>query len=213
MFSKSELAIFLATLEKLDHPKLTLASSSNPQKGKAEQPQQKNPVVSTFPKNKHIFERIFTTLDFNEDKILKRAEFIQNILIDSNCLKLLDEEALQIKVINKGITYRQIIGFILDDYEKERNEKLKKSKQYITFGRFCEYFDSPESFDLSKIEPSSKKKQKKSKEIEMFDIPEEYLLLLKDIFNSIPRIYQDYIVSADFVQTAMRDPQMLALSD
>lgn len=47
----------------------------------------------------------------------------------------------------------------------------------------------------------------------MFDIPEEYLLLLKDIFNCIPRIYQDYIVSTDFVQTAMRDPQILALSD
>jgi hypothetical protein len=36
---------------------------------------------------------------------------------------------------------------------------------------------------------------------------------LKDIFNAIPRIYQDYIVSADFVQSALRDPQILALSD
>lgn len=38
-------------------------------------------------------------------------------------------------------------------------------------------------------------------------------MLLKDIFNTIPRIYQDYIVSADFVQTSMKDPQILALSD
>lgn len=38
-------------------------------------------------------------------------------------------------------------------------------------------------------------------------------MLLKDIFNTIPRIYQDYIVSADFIQTCIKDPQILALSD
>ena len=38
-------------------------------------------------------------------------------------------------------------------------------------------------------------------------------MMLKDIFNSLPRIYQDYIISVDFVQAALRDPQILALSD
>ncbi len=50
---------------------------------------------------------------------------------------------MKIKIIDKEITYRQIIGFVLDDYRKEKNEKLKKSKEYITFDRFCEYFELP----------------------------------------------------------------------
>lgn len=37
--------------------------------------------------------------------------------------------------------------------------------------------------------------------------------MLKDIYNALPRIYQDYIVSQDFVQNALRDPQILAVSD
>lgn len=47
----------------------------------------------------------------------------------------------------------------------------------------------------------------------IFDMPNEYMLLLKDIFNSIPRVYQEYIVSMDFVQGCLRDPQISALSD
>jgi len=39
------------------------------------------------------------------------------------------------------------------------------------------------------------------------------LLILKDIFDTIPRVYQNYIVSQDFVAIAMKDPQILALGD
>jgi hypothetical protein len=47
----------------------------------------------------------------------------------------------------------------------------------------------------------------------MFDIEEEYLIILKDIFDTIPRIYQNYIVVNDFVGVSIKDPQILALSD
>jgi SepF-like predicted cell division protein (DUF552 family) len=36
---------------------------------------------------------------------------------------------------------------------------------------------------------------------------------LKDIFDTIPRIYQNYIVINDFVSIAQKDPQILAISD
>ena len=55
----------------------------------------------------------------------------------------MDKEVIFIKPIQKSIKYRQIIGFILDDFTKEKNQKLKKSKEFITFPRFCEYFEVP----------------------------------------------------------------------
>lgn len=67
-------------------------------------------------------------LDFNDDKIIKREEFIENIFIDADCNKIIDNNVLVLNVINKNITFRQIISLILDDYRKQRNEKLKKSK-------------------------------------------------------------------------------------
>ena len=45
----------------------------------------------------------------------------------------------------------------------------------------------------------------------MYDIEPEYLLILKDIFSTIPRVYQDYIVTNDFVSIAVKDPQVLAI--
>jgi polyphosphate kinase len=93
---------------------------------------------------------------------------------------------------------------------------MKKSKEYITLERFSEYFEVPESLDLSLIDRNQSDKLKKegtSNEIEMFDVEEEYLIILKDIFDTIPRIYQNYIVVNDFVSIAQKDPQVLAISD
>jgi hypothetical protein len=36
---------------------------------------------------------------------------------------------------------------------------------------------------------------------------------LKDIFDTIPRIYQNYVVVNDFISIAEKDPQVLAVSD
>ena len=42
---------------------------------------------------------------------------------------------------------------------------------------------------------------------------EDHLLLLKDIFSTIPRIYQEYIIANDFITIALKDPQIFAISD
>ena len=47
----------------------------------------------------------------------------------------------------------------------------------------------------------------------MFDIEPDYLLILKDIFSTIPRVYQEYIVTNDFITIALKDPQILAIND
>jgi hypothetical protein len=88
---------------------------------------------------------------------------------------------------------------------------LKKSKEYITFNRFCEYFELPETINLKSI---GKKKTKGettlTNEVDFFDIEEESLLILKDVFDTIPRVYQDFIVTADFIHAALIDPQVLS---
>ncbi len=57
-------------------------------------------------------------LDFNDDKIIRREEFIENIFIDADCNKIIDNNVLVLNVINKNITFRQIISLVLDDYRK-----------------------------------------------------------------------------------------------
>jgi hypothetical protein len=37
--------------------------------------------------------------------------------------------------------------------------------------------------------------------------------IIKDIFDTIPRVYQDYIVANDFISIALKDPQILAISE
>ena len=63
---------------------------------------------------------------------------------------------------------------MLDDYRKEKNEKLKKSKEYITFNRFCEYFELPETINLKSIgkKKTSKNETTLTNEVEIFDIEE-----------------------------------------
>jgi len=60
-------------------------------------------------------------IDINEDRIIKREEFIENIYLDADCNIILDKTAIKLNIIDKNITFRQIISFILDDYRKEKN--------------------------------------------------------------------------------------------
>lgn len=38
-------------------------------------------------------------------------------------------------------------------------------------------------------------------------------MILKDIFDTIPRVYQDFIVVGDFIQTALMDPLVLSFQE
>lgn len=64
---------------------------------------------------------MFVELDWNEDRIIKREEFIESILLDGECSKLVNDKVLVFNAIDKSITFRQILNVILDDFRKERN--------------------------------------------------------------------------------------------
>lgn len=38
-------------------------------------------------------------------------------------------------------------------------------------------------------------------------------MTLKDIFDTIPRVYQNFIVTGDFIQTALIDPLVLSFQE
>ena len=63
---------------------------------------------------------MFVELDWNEDRIIKREEFIESILLDGECSKLVNDKVLVFNAIDKSITFRQILNVILDDFRKER---------------------------------------------------------------------------------------------
>ena len=85
-------------------------------------------MTSYFAEYLSRLENIFKMIDVNDDRLIKREEFIENIYLDSDCSKILDKTVIKLNVIDKSITFRQILAFILDDYRKEKNEKIKKSK-------------------------------------------------------------------------------------
>ena len=60
-------------------------------------------------------------IDINDDLIIKREQFIENIYLDADCNQILDKTAIKLNVIDKNLTFRQVIAFILDDYRKEKN--------------------------------------------------------------------------------------------
>ena len=64
---------------------------------------------------------MFVELDWNEDRIIKREECIESILLDGECSKLVNDKVLVFNAIDKSITFRQILNVILDDFRKERN--------------------------------------------------------------------------------------------
>lgn len=63
---------------------------------------------------------------------------------------------------------------------------------------------------MNKKRTSYKDEKYVTNEHEIYDIETEYLDTLKDIFDTIPRVYQDFIVTGDFVQQALMDPLVLS---
>ena len=59
----------------------------------------------------------------------------------------------------------------------------------------------------------SSKKNETSFEAVTFNIDDENMQILKDLFDTIPRVYQDFIVAADFIQTALLDPLVLSFQE
>lgn len=47
----------------------------------------------------------------------------------------------------------------------------------------------------------------------MFDLEEEHIQTLKDLFDTLPRVYQDFIVTKDFIQSAIMDPLVLGFQE
>jgi hypothetical protein len=73
-----------------------------------------------------------------------------------------------------------------------------------------DYFNRWDSINLSNITNTSKTE---TNEVGIYDIEPEYLQLLQDTFNSIPRIYQDYICVVDFLEVCRKDPQIISIGD
>lgn len=77
--------------------------------------------TSYFKQHSKKFENIFKMIDINDDRIIKREQFIENIYLDADCNIILDKTAIKLNIIDKSITFRQILSFILDDYRREKS--------------------------------------------------------------------------------------------
>lgn len=71
-----------------------------------------------FKQQESQFLKLFKLLDVNDDRIIKREEYIESIFLDTNCTKIMEQPAIKFNLIDKTISFRQIISFVLDDYKK-----------------------------------------------------------------------------------------------
>lgn len=157
-----------------------------------------------------LFEEIFKSLDPHEDKLVRREDLVDSLYMDPEVIAILDSPAIHVDLVGKSVSLRQILELLLSEYRIEKNPKNKKAKEYITLNQFMDFFRRWEGLQLSILDRQSKPRTAES---EVFDIYPDYLQLLLDMFNTIPRIYQDYICTKDFLELCRMDPQIQSIEE
>lgn len=118
LLEKEEIAIFLATLDRLHHPEMNLVEANKSSTNGVGVESTHKIYTSNFKECLPLFESVFNAIDAKDDRIVKREELIESIYSDADCMSILDSIVLHILIIDKPISYRQILTCVLDDYRK-----------------------------------------------------------------------------------------------
>ncbi|KAL4471381.1 hypothetical protein ABPG74_008274 [Tetrahymena malaccensis] len=154
-----------------------------------------------------VLRQVFSELDTFNDFIVKRLDLVKELLNNDKIQKILTYPAVKIPIVNRKVSLQNILEQIEKEYTLA-DEQQQKPREYISWNQFFEYFKNYQkpSFILDH-EASS------SEEAKTFDISQEYLLLVQDVFDMIPRVSQalDYVSTTDFVIAAKKDPQVRSI--
>lgn len=198
LMSVEEVTQFLVENKLKQHPEIELVDPGYTAKTKS------NCLLGTSELNR--LEELFESIDKLDDKIVPREELISVIYCDEYMISRLNNPAINIPQLNKTVALKQVLELILKEYRGARGESKKKAKEYITLKQFLGYFSEIPVDSLQEEIPSTQ-------ESVIFDMDAEHLELLKDIFDRVPRVYQNYIAAIDFVEECRRDPQFKLIQE
>ncbi|KAL4511608.1 hypothetical protein ABPG72_012453 [Tetrahymena utriculariae] len=154
-----------------------------------------------------VLRAVFSELDTFNDFIVKRLDLVKELLNNDKIQKILTYPAVKIPIVNRKVSLQNILEQIEKEYTLA-DDQQQKPREYISWNQFFEYFKNYQkpSFILDH-EAST------SQEAKTFDISEEYLLLIQDVFDMIPRVSTalDYVSTTDFVIAAKKDPQIRSI--
>ncbi|KRX05947.1 hypothetical protein PPERSA_01025 [Pseudocohnilembus persalinus] len=169
-----------------------------------------------------ILREGFIEVDKYDDYIVNREKLINHLLKSQNLNQHLSRPAVKDEITEKVVNIQEVLQSILLEQEMAIGEE-KQGLEFITWNQFYQYF---KNYDFAKVKQQKQKQQQikmqtlsnqeknelKNQEINIFDIKNEDLEIIKDLFDMMEHIKNDYVNIEDFVLSCKQDFQFQSIA-
>lgn len=135
----------------------------------------------------------------SDDLIASRFKVADALMSHPLMMPLLDEAVFYIKAIDSRITVRQVIRQMNDDLVSDRN-----LAEYVTWSEVEAYFSMLRKTMAIRVTTDV------DKEYDL-QIDPDYLRQLRDVFDTVPRVLDGFVVRDDFFKACLADVQVAAV--
>jgi hypothetical protein len=144
------------------------------------------------PKHLQLLESLYNFADENYDLVVSRRKLYDTYFQDERIIKLLAVDAVKIGE-NQALSLETMLEFILQDGDGV--EELITWKQFLD-----SFYVKPDLIESDKGTSDPR--------LEEIELPQEYLQIVQDLFDSMPRHTRDKISTYKFLETLRKDPQV-----
>lgn len=137
----------------------------------------------------------------SDDLIAGRFKITEALMRHPLMMPLLDEEVFYIKAIGIRITIRQIVRQMTDDMIADRN-----LAEFVTWSEVLSYFSMLRKSMAIRVTTDIDKEY-------TMQIDPDYLRLLRDVFDTVPRVIDGFVARDDFFKACLADIQIAAVID
>jgi hypothetical protein len=157
-----------------------------------ESSQRQETVCLLLPKHINLLESLFNYADEHQDFVVSRRKIYDTYFQDERVVKLLAIDAVKLSGV-QTLSLETMFEFMLQDGDG--------MDELITWRQLLNYF-------YTKPELIESHKGTTDPRLEDYDLPEEYMQIVKELFDSMPRHTRDKVSTYKFLTTIRRDPQV-----